>query len=206
MNILLTGSSGFVGSHFHGDKNIKRVVVRKNDKCDQWLCDKYVIDALNHETEWAGAFEGIDVIIHLAGLAHSKTFTSEDYQQVNVDGTLRLASSAASAGVKRFVFVSSIGVHGGNTTDTALTSESPVFPDNDYTRSKLKAEKGLKKISKETDLEIVIVRPTLVYGANAPGNFGLLTKLVDRIPVLPFRGIANKRDFISVQNLTNLLI
>lgn len=206
MNILLTGSSGFVGSHFCGDTNIKRIVVRKSDNCDHWGCEQYMITTLNGKTDWSDAFSGIDVLIHLAALAHSRTFTRDDYQQVNVDGALHLAQKAALAGVKRFVFVSSIGVHGANTFGSALTPDSPLLPDNDYTRSKLSAEQGLKQIAKETGLEVVIVRPTLVYGRGAPGNFGLLSKLIARVPVLPFGTINNKRDFISAQNLADLLL
>lgn len=206
MNILLTGSSGFVGSHFCGDANIKRIVVRENDNCDHWDCEQFTISALNGQTDWSDAFSSIDAVIHLAALAHSRTFTSDDYQQVNVDGALHLAREAALNGVKRFVFISSIGVHGANTFEAPLTPNSPLIPDNDYTRSKLSAEQGLKQIANETGLEVVIVRPTLVYGLNAPGNFGLLSKLIERVPLLPFGSIENKRDFIAAQNLADLLV
>lgn len=206
MNILLTGSSGFIGRYFCGNDNIKRIVKRENDNCDHWDCEQYTIGTLSGETDWSNAFNGIDAVIHLAGLAHSRTFTNDDYQQVNVDGSLHLASEAALNGVKRFVFVSSIGVHGANTFGAPLTPNSPLKPDNDYTRSKLLAEQGLKQIAKETGLEVVIVRPTLVYGLNAPGNFGLLSKLIERVPVLPFSMIKNKRDFIAAQNLADLLV
>lgn len=206
MNILLTGSSGFVGRHLFGDASIKRIVVRENDSCNYWSCEQFKIRALNGQTNWPGAFCGIDAVIHLAALAHSRKFTSDDYQQVNVDGTLHLAREASRSGVKRFVFVSSIGVHGANTFEAPLTPDSPLLPDNDYTRSKLSAEQGLKQIANETGLDVVIVRPTLVYGFNAPGNFGLLSKLIQRVPVLPFGTIKNKRDFIAAQNLADLLV
>ncbi|MEZ9925847.1 UDP-glucose 4-epimerase [Vibrio breoganii] len=205
MKILLTGSSGFVGSHFCGDENIKRIVVRDGTHCKHWGCDKYNVDTINGQTDWSSAFEDIDVVIHLAALAHSRTYTSDDYKQVNIDGALHLAKQAASVGVKRFVFVSSIGVHGSATFGTPVTTKSPLVPDNDYTRSKLAAELGLKKLSLETGLEVVIVRPTLVYGANAPGNFGALTKLVGKLRILPFGLATNQRDFVAVQNLVDLL-
>ncbi|MGF1697551.1 NAD-dependent epimerase/dehydratase family protein [Vibrio lamellibrachiae] len=205
MKILLTGSSGFVGSHFYGDDNIKRIVVRDGDSCKRWRCEKYTIDAINGQTDWSSAFDDIDVVIHLAALAHSQSFTRDDYKKVNIDGALHLAKQAASAGVKRFVFVSSIGVHGPASFDAPITAKSPLVPDNNYTRSKLTAEIGLKELSLDTGLEVVIVRPTLVYGVNAPGNFGLLTKLLSRISVLPFYAVGNKRDFISVENLKDLL-
>ncbi|MCW3173490.1 NAD-dependent epimerase/dehydratase family protein [Shewanella subflava] len=206
MKILLTGSSGFLGNHLRGTTNIKRIVVRENDNCDHWDCELFTISALNGKTDWSDAFSSIDAVIHLAALAHSRASTSDDYQQVNVDGTLHLAREAALNGVKRFVFVSSIGVHGSNTFEAPLTPNSPLIPDNDYTRSKFSAEQGLKQIATETGLEVVIVRPTLVYGSNAPGNFGLLSKLIERAPFLPFGIIKNKRDFIAAQNLADLLV
>lgn len=205
MKILLTGSSGFVGKHFLGDEHIERIVVRSREKSENWGCEKYYIDTIDGKTNWSNAFEGIDVVIHLAALAHKKSFTDDDYKRVNVDGTLHLAEQAALAGVKRFVFVSSIGVHGSLTFDTPLTPKSPLLPNNSYTRSKAMAELGLEELSKNTRLEVVIVRPTLVYGVNAPGNFGLLTKLISLIPVLPFYTLNNRRDFISAQNLKDLL-
>lgn len=205
MNILLTGGSGFIGSHFRGDNRINRIVAREGCGFEHWDCEKYFIDGLSGQTDWNGAFLGTDVIIHLAALAHDRTFTRDDFQQVNVDGTLNLARKAVLAGVKRLVFVSSIGVHGSNTLDRPLKSDSPLAPNNEYAQSKLSAELGLKQISHETGLEIVIVRPVLVYGSNAPGNFSTLTKFITRTPILPFGAVFNKRSFIAVENLKDLL-
>lgn len=206
MNILLTGSGGFIGRHFCLENRIKRIVLRNPHKGRDWKCEKYFINTLSGETDWAGAFDNIDIVIHLAGLAHSSSYSLDDYHKVNVEGTLHLARKAALAGVKRFVFVSSIGVHGVNTLDEPLTPSSPLMPNNDYTRSKLAAEVGLKQLSMDTGLELVIVRPTLVYGVNAPGNFGMLTKLIALAPLLPFGMINNRRDFIAVDNLKDLLL
>ncbi|WP_140260454.1 NAD-dependent epimerase/dehydratase family protein, partial [Vibrio parahaemolyticus] len=125
---------------------------------------------------------------------------------VNVDATLQLANSAVKSGVKRFVFVSSIGVNGGGSQLEPFSPSSPPNPHSDYAKSKLACEIGLNEIAKQTGLEVVIVRPTLVYGPNAPGNFGMLTKLVNSIPFLPFGLANNRRDFISVGNLVDLLI
>lgn len=203
--ILLTGSSGFIGSYLKKDVNICTIVLRTNesDNCKP----SYKIDSLTENTCWDNAFNEIDSIIHLAGLAHSNKFTESDYNSVNTQGTLKLASNAAKAGVKRFVFVSSIGVNGSSTENgKPFNYNSEVEPHNFYAKSKLDAENGLKKIAEETGLEVVIVRPTLVYGPNAPGNFGLLTKLVAKIPLLPFGLVSNQRSFIAVQNLTDLLL
>lgn len=205
MNILLTGGSGFIGSHLLSYPQIKRVVVRKKNEVLLHDKPKFVIDELSDSTEWKSAFEGINSIIHLAGLAHSTQFSSEDYEEVNVLGTLELAKQASKAGVRRFVFVSSIGVHGLSSKDKPFTPEDIVSPHSVYAASKYSAEVGLKKIAKETGLEVVIVRPTLVYGLKAPGNFGMLTKLVSKVPVLPFGLANNRRNFIAVQNLVDLL-
>ncbi|SKC33047.1 GDP-6-deoxy-D-mannose reductase [Photobacterium piscicola] len=203
--ILLTGASGFIGSYLKKSDDILAIVIRKNeiDNCKP----NYEIDGLTENTCWDNAFNNIDSIIHLAGLAHSNSFSESDYIAVNTQGTLKLASDAAKAGVKRFVFVSSIGVNGSSTEyEKPFCYYSEVEPHNTYAKSKLDAEIGLKKIAKETGLEVVIVRPTLVYGPNAPGNFGLLTKLVTKLPLLPFGLVNNKRSFIAVQNLTDLLL
>lgn len=205
MNILLTGSTGFVGRAISSKYDVYRHVVRRVNLCDN--PSTFVVDTISYDTEWFGeVFNNIDSIIHLAGLAHSSDFSYDDYNNVNNKGTLKLAMDAASAGVKRFVFVSSIGVNGVSTGSTPFSVDSKVNPHNDYARSKYEAELGLKKIAKETGLEVVIVRPTLVYGVNAPGNFGQLVKLVEKMPFLPFGLANNRRSFISVQNLADLLI
>ena len=205
--ILLTGSSGFVGSYMTNNYSIHRVVLRESDRCVlNFKSSVFKISYLNELTNWTGAFEDINVVIHLAGLAHSYTYTLYDYKSVNVDGTIKLALEAAKSGVKRFLFVSSIGVNGTSTQSDPFSIKFAPDPHNDYARSKYEAELGLKKIAEETGLEVVIVRPTLVYGPNAPGNFGMLTKLVRKLPVLPFGLANNRRDFIAVQNLADLLV
>ncbi|EOA6616084.1 TPA: NAD-dependent epimerase/dehydratase family protein [Vibrio vulnificus] len=202
--LLVTGATGFIGSHL--SKNIKsaRYVVLNKNECS--FADTYHVDSINGSTPWSGAFHGIDAIVHLAGVAHRNNPSSYGYKEVNTEGTIQLANEAVKAGVKRFVFVSSIGVNGTSTQAKPFSLDSEPSPHNDYARSKYDAEIGLKKIAKETGLEVVIVRPTLVYGPDAPGNFGMLTKLIKRLPVLPFGLATNRRDFISVQNLTALLV
>ncbi|MGK0250566.1 MAG: nucleoside-diphosphate-sugar epimerase [Oleispira sp.] len=205
MKMLLTGATGFVGRNLESIySELFRSVIRNGESHS--FEDAYLIDSLNRYTKWDGSFDNCEAVIHLAGLAHSNNFSKEDYQSINVDGTLHLATEAVKAGVKRFVFVSSIGVNGTSTKLIPFMFNSEANPHNAYAQSKYDAEVGLQKIAVDTGLEVVIVRPTLVYGSNAPGNFGSLTKLVKTLPFLPFSLADNKRDFIAVQNLASLLI
>ncbi|EKO3813559.1 NAD-dependent epimerase/dehydratase family protein [Vibrio harveyi] len=204
MTILVTGATGFVGQNLTQLNQNFRCVIREGEHHS--FADSYTVSTIDASTDWSNCFEGVDAIIHLAGLAHNKSYTDAEYRAVNTDGTLRLALKAAEAGVKRFVFVSSIGVNGTNSYDSAFLPSDAADSHNSYAQSKHEAELGLWDISKQTGLEVVIVRPTLVYGPNAPGNFGMLTKLVNSIPFLPFGLANNRRDFISVGNLVDLLI
>ncbi|ELB1136528.1 TPA: NAD-dependent epimerase/dehydratase family protein [Vibrio parahaemolyticus] len=204
MTILVTGATGFVGQNLTQLNQNFRCVIRAGEHHS--FADSYTVSTIDASTDWSNCFEGVDAIIHLAGLAHNKSYTDAEYRAVNADGTLRLALKAAEAGVKRFVFVSSIGVNGTNSYDSAFLPSDVADPHNSYAQSKHEAELGLWDISKQTGLEVVVVRPTLVYGPNAPGNFGMLTKLVNSIPFLPFGLANNRRDFISVGNLVDLLI
>lgn len=204
MATLVTGASGFIGREISKYGSVRKVSRRSsaNINCD----NTFIIDELNASTDWNGAFDSVKCVIHLAGVAHADKFSLLELQKVNVDGTLHLAQESVQAGVKRFVFVSSIIVNGTNTKKLPFDPSSSIEPHNAYAKSKYMAEVGLKEISERTGLELVIVRPTLVYGLDAPGNFGLLTKLVDSVPFLPFGLMKNKRDFIAVQNLADLLM
>ncbi|KJF90576.1 NAD-dependent epimerase/dehydratase family protein [Photobacterium leiognathi] len=200
--ILLTGSNGFIGSELYKTQSSLFKIVSRHQKG----IDCFKVQSIDSETNWNGAFDNIHCIIHLAGLAHSSCHTAEELYEVNTRGTLKLAEDAVNAGVRRFIFVSSIGVNGSVTKSLPFNSNSKPAPHNNYSLSKLKAEQELLELARNTGLEVVIVRPTLVYGVNAPGNFGLLTKLVKKSPVLPFGLVNNKRSFISVKNLCDLLL
>lgn len=150
MNVLLTGSTGFVGRHLVAKHGIFKHVVRTNDV--NFLSSVYIVESINAKTNWSNAFEGVDVVIHLAGLAHSEHHSTLHYQDVNVDGTLKLASEARKAGVQRFVFVSSIGVNGISTQSDPFSIKFAPAPHNDYARSKYEAELGLKKLPRKQGL------------------------------------------------------
>lgn len=138
--------------------------------------------------------EKYETVIHLAGLAHG-FYSHEYYKAINVDLALKVASAAHESGVKRFVYLSSANINNYGVSSKHISS-----------KYKLLAEKKLKSLCSQTGMQLVIVRAPLVYGSNSPGNFGLLTKLISKSPILPFGSIANKRDFIAVQNLVDLLI
>jgi nucleoside-diphosphate-sugar epimerase len=204
MSILVTGASGFIGSELCCVFPTLRRVVRHPEQLVS--SNDILISSIDSTTSWGNSLIGIDSIIHLAGLAHNPNACDNDYKEVNVNGTLKLAQEAVKAGVSRFVYVSSIVVNGSNSHDKAFLPSDVPEPHNSYARSKYEAELGLWDISKKTGLEVVIVRPTLVYGLNAPGNFGTLTRLVKCMPFLPFGLANNRRDFISVKNLVELLV
>lgn len=211
MNLLITGGCGFVGQRL-----IQRVSaadqvmcsVRKIRKHDVNIKQELVLD-IDSDTDWSKCLTNIDVVIHLAARAHIIDETSENplelFRKVNAAGTINLARQAVKFGVRRFVFVSSIGVNGPYVNGMPFTEHSQSAPQSDYAISKYEAEEELKKLSQELGLELVIVRPTLVYGAGAPGNFGNLVRVVSKLPFLPFGCTNNSRSFISVDNLADFL-
>lgn len=200
MSILLTGANGFIGRHVYERGSDLITVSTIRGKAD------FYIDNLDKEVDWTSKLDGVEQVIHLANLAHAD-FSEEDYYKVNVEGSLHLAKEAAKRGVKRFVFVSTVSVHGGGTNN-----RSPFTPSSSYNALSLAAmskatfENKLIDICKLNGMEFVIIRPTLVYGPNAPGNFSLLTKIVNSSCIMPFGLMKNRRNFISVQNLSDLLL
>lgn len=155
--------------------------------------------------EWLEPLRGVDVVVHLAGLAHQPRDAQADpaYFQINRDGTLRLAAAACAAGVKRFIFMSSAKVFGEG-GDTLYRADSPPAPQDAYAQSKWQAEQLLQERFADR-MEIVILRPPLVYGRDAKANFGNLLRLA-RLPLpLPFAGIANRRALIGIDNLIDLI-
>ncbi|PMG02897.1 hypothetical protein BCV00_16825 [Vibrio breoganii] len=154
-------------------------------------------------TDWSEYLHGVNVVVHLAGIASKQGSSQDDYNKINHLATLKLAQDAMNKGVKRFIFISTIAVMGQT---GSFDEESITNPQNDYAKSKLDAELGLKKLLTGTNMELVIIRPPLVYGEGATGNFLLLQKLVQKLPMLPFGMSNNKRSFISRDNLIDLII
>jgi len=204
MSVLLTGATGFVGENFY-DKYGRncRCVVRNSPKYK--LDNTFRIDGLTELTNWDGAFDGIKTVVHLAGVAHDKSCSENDFDKVNHLATLHLAKEAVAANVKRFIYISSIGVNGFQTNNFRLNENSKSQPYNEYTRSKMNAEVSLLKLAEESGLELVILRPALVYGKNAKGSFKQLTSIISKLKILPFALVDNRRSFISVYNLCDFI-
>lgn len=214
MNVLVTGASGFLGSHLcsvlQRDQHITLTAcVRKGSSA---AIDSVVeISSIDSATDWKSALEGQNVVIHTAARAHIMKDEVADplaeYRKVNVDGTLNLARQAFSGGVKRFIFISSIKVNGEQTPlGKPFSAEDPPSPEDAYGISKYEAEQGLRELAAETGMEVVIIRPPLVYGPRVKGNFASLLKLtLKRLP-LPLGCVNNQRSMVYVQNLVDLIV
>jgi len=166
------------------------------------------IGSIGPSTEWETALEGIDTVVHLAARVHVMDESTADpiteYRNINVAGTRRFAQIAESKGVRRFVYVSSIKVNGEERADPYTEADQPA-PVDPYGISKFEAEKELYSIADQTGLEVVIVRPPLVYGPEVKANFLQLVKLIDRGIPFPFAGVKNQRSMIFLGNLVDAL-
>ena len=214
MNVLLTGASGFLGSrlalalNYKQDINLTAAVRRR---IDNPAINIFELQSLDANTDWSAALVNQLVVIHAAARAHiMKDEVSDplaEYRRINVDGTINLARQAASTGVKRFIFISSIKVNGEQTYDRQTFKPDDVScPVDAYGISKWQAEQGLKKVAAETGMEVVIVRPPLVYGPNVKGNFASMIKLVEKGVPLPLGKIHNQRSLVALDNLVDLVI
>lgn len=209
--VMVTGASGFVGSHLCAslvqDGFAVKAAVRRQP--DHPLAGDIVQLDLLDQAVVADSLGDVDCIIHLAGRAHVLNDRVSDplaaFRLANVETTLVVAKAALAAGVKRFIFVSSIGVNGNETAGGALTEDSAPAPTADYAVSKLEAERALCSLLADTGMELVIIRPPLIYDVNAPGNFARLLRLVEKGLPLPFAALNNRRSLVSLNNLINFL-
>ena len=208
MRVLITGATGFVGQTLVQKVN-KSYDVIALVRAQSSLLSPSVRQLVANNIFKAEFLENIDVIVHLAGRAHilneQTTDPLTEFRKVNVEGTLQLARQALEKKVKRFIFMSSIGVNGSVTLHQPFTEDALPQPHADYAVSKLEAEQELKKLFAGSDTELVIIRPPLVYAAHAPGNFARLLKLVASNLPLPFAGTNNKRSFVALENLVDFI-
>lgn len=208
MKFLVTGSSGFIGQALVRQLRAEghEVVAAARNAEKHPGCKES--PALSASADWSALVNGCDVVIHAAARAHLLRDTEADplqaFREVNTAGTLALARQAAQANVRRFVFISSIGVNGAiSKAGRPFSEQDPVAPHNAYAVSKAEAEAGLRQLT--TGMEIVILRPPLVYGPDVPANFLRLLRTVDRGMPLPFGAVRNQRSLIYLGNLVSAI-
>ena len=214
MNCLITGAGGFVGKSLCAALPMRGMVVRVamrtlTDRTDHF--EGVAVGAINSETDWFEALRSIDTVLHLAARVHVMHDNSADplaaFRVVNVDGTLNLARQAAAAGVKRFVFISSVKVNGEHTAPGHAFSETDLpHPQDAYGVSKHEAEQGLRDLAERSGMDVVIIRPPLVYGPGVKANFAALMHAVHRGWPLPLGAIHNQRSLVALDNLVDFII
>lgn len=216
MKILVTGAAGFVGKALTArlvslDQH-EVLAMTRSQPLDRLPGARYVaMGDLRLRPQWTEDLVGVDCIVHTAARVHVLSNQSKqslaEFERVNVIATVRLARQAARVGVRRFVFISSIGVNGDMThSNAAFTEDDVPQPHNAYADSKLKAELGLRQIAEETDLEVVIIRPPLVYGPGVRANFAALMRAVQRGWPMPLGAVQNLRSMVGIDNLVDFII
>ena len=212
---LITGASGFIGRHLASALSYDpnpwqlRLVGRNIDLLPaNDGAARHSIGAIDGNTDWSGLLKGVDVVVHTAARVHMLHDTATDalarYRSTNTEGTLRLAHQAAAAGVQRLVFLSTIGIHGSGQNRPYRETDVPA-PHSPYAQSKLDAERGLLALAAHSGMEVVLIRPPLVYGWGAPGNFAKLAAIVRRGIPLPLGSVHNLRSLVGIDNLVDFI-
>jgi nucleoside-diphosphate-sugar epimerase len=211
VTVLVTGATGFVGTALvhrivRDGRHEVRAAVRHDTSTLPAQIPRVRID-LDPGWHWGTVLADVSAVVHLAARVHVMHEAAADplgaFRRVNVDGTLNMVRQAAAAGVRRLVYVSSVKVNGETGSYTELDAPAPEDP---YAISKLEAEVGLRRISAETGLEVVIVRPPLVYGPGVRANFAALVRAVERGTPLPLGAVHNRRSLIAVDNLVDFIV
>jgi nucleoside-diphosphate-sugar epimerase len=212
---LITGSAGFVGgavsTEFVQRHYRVRGVVRNMFSSGSEPYELIEIEGIGLDTDWSYALDDVSFVVHLAARVHIMHDTATDpltaFRAVNVEGTLNLARQAAVAGVKRFVFISSVKVNGERTTSGKAFAEADTpNPQDAYGLSKHEAEQGLHQLSADTGMEVVIIRPPLVYGPGVKANFAALMRAVQRGWPLPLGAVHNQRSLVALDNLVDFIV
>ena len=211
--VLVTGANGFVGravvDRLVADAAPVRAAVRRVGATFPAPVAIVATGEIDAATRWGAALEGVAAVVHCAARVHRLGDRAGDplaaFRAVNREGTVNLAKQAAAAGVRRFVFISSIGVNGAETFGRPFGADDAAAPHSPYAVSKHEAELALAGIGAETGLGVTVLRPPLVYGPNAPGNFATLLRAVHRGWPLPFGAIHNRRSFVAIDNLVDLI-
>ncbi len=214
MRVLITGANGFVGRVLSAEAAVRGFslagVTRGMCKLPLGV-EHYKVNAIDENTLWSEALTLCDAAVHLAARVHVMADNSADplaeFRRINVQGTLNLARQAADAGVRRFVYISSVKVNGELTRfDNPFKPDDAPKPLNAYGISKMEAEQGLRHIAAQTGMEVVIIRPPLVYGPGVKANFASMMRWLQRGVPLPFGAIHNQRSLVSLDNLVDLIL
>src|ERR1700687_1167271 len=207
--VLVTGASGFIGRHLTPVLEGNGWTVRRAMRTPKIGANDVLIESIGPTTDWQKGLVDVDAVVHLAARVHrpNEEHAVELYRSANIEGTLHLARCAANAGVRQFIVVSTILVNGRSTDGRGPFSERDVLtPRGIYGTSKAAAESGLEAMAQDGGMVITVIRPPLVYGAGAKGNFKLLAQAVSRGIPLPFASIDNRRAFLAVENLSSFVV
>ncbi|BCO09739.1 UDP-glucose 4-epimerase [Desulfolithobacter dissulfuricans] len=214
--LLLTGATGFIGGAVMArlladGKYGVRVSLRQAGQSLPSAVEEVQVSDLAAGTDWREAVAGVEVVVHAAARVHVMREGFADalaaYRRVNVEGTLNLARQAVAAGVRRFVFISSVKVHGEQSGEGgSFTEEDTPRPEEPYAVSKYEAEQGLKALADETGMVVVIIRPVLVYGPGVKGNFRSMMRWLYRGVPLPLGAIHNRRSLVALDNLVDFIV
>ncbi|WP_161140092.1 NAD-dependent epimerase/dehydratase family protein [Propylenella binzhouense] len=211
--VLVTGATGFVGRNVAGALRGARFRVRaavRRPGAEGFADETVRISAIGSATDWNEALAGVHAVVHAAGLAHrparARDADRELYAEVNVEGTRRLAEAAASRGIGTFVFLSSIAVNGAETDGIPFRESDEPHPVTVYGQSKALAEDAVRRVAERSGMRALILRPPLIHGPAAPGNFALLARAVGlRLP-LPFGRVDNRRAYLGIDNLAGFIV
>lgn len=216
-SILLTGATGFLGQQLlkklAEHQNLALRIAVRTSESQLFAPGISVFRALDlsTQTNWTDAVEGCDVVIHAAARAHIMNEKAknplQEFRKINTEGTMNLAAQAAASGVKRFIFISSIKVNGESTSlNKPFVAEDLPNPQDPYAISKYEAEQGLQDLAAKTGMEVVIIRPPLIYGPGVKGNFQRMLFWLQKGLPLPLGAVKNNRSFVSIDNLNSLIM
>jgi UDP-glucose 4-epimerase len=206
LRVLVTGCSGFIGSAVtaalaQAGYQVRSASRQLSEVAKVHGVEWVQIPDLEQRFEWAPYIEGVDVVVHLAAIAHRGRGQGAEYDSVNRNATARLAQACVARGVKRFIFFSSIGAQAGSAADFVVTEQHAPAPVTAYDRSKLAAEEEVRR----SGISFTILRPVLVYGEGAKANIALMIRVAQLPVVLPFGAFKNKRSLLSIENLTDVV-